>query len=139
MQARVLEKKANKVEKMKLAKAGHKAWEDVQTLGQLVREGQTKWEDLNLDDVDLRMKWAGLFHRRKRAPGTFMMRLKVPPVTRDTACMSSWSHGKQHADNSLSAQLEGSTVQTKRSLPLASAHVHFRGGGLDHTDLRRSY
>ena len=73
----MLEKKANKVEKMKLAKAGHKAWEDVQTLGQLVREGNTKWEDLDLDDVDLRLKWSGLFHRRKRAPGTFMMRLKV--------------------------------------------------------------
>lgn len=42
-----------------------------------MREGQTKWEDLDLDDVDLRLKWAGLFHRRKRAPGTFMMRLKV--------------------------------------------------------------
>ena len=42
-----------------------------------MREGETKWEDLDLDDMDLRMKWAGLFHRRKRAPGTFMMRLKV--------------------------------------------------------------
>lgn len=41
------------------------------------REGKTKWEDLELDDVDLRLKWSGLFHRRKRAPGTFMMRLKV--------------------------------------------------------------
>ena len=41
------------------------------------REGNTKWEDLNLDDIDVRMKWAGMFHRRKRTPGKFMMRLKV--------------------------------------------------------------
>ena len=41
------------------------------------REGKTSWEDLSLDDVDVRLKWAGLFHRRKRTPGRFMMRLKV--------------------------------------------------------------
>ena len=37
MQERSLAKKANKVEKMKLQKAGHRAWEDVQELGRLVR------------------------------------------------------------------------------------------------------
>lgn len=42
------------------------------------RDGKTKWEDLDLDDVDVRLKWSGLFHRRKRTPGRFMMRLKVP-------------------------------------------------------------
>jgi hypothetical protein len=41
------------------------------------RDGKSTWEDLNLDDVDVRLKWAGLFHRRKRTPGRFMMRLKV--------------------------------------------------------------
>ncbi len=41
------------------------------------RKGETKWEDLDLDDIDVRLKWSGMFHRRKRAPGTFMMRLKV--------------------------------------------------------------
>ena len=46
-------------------------------LGSLVRSGESKWEDLDLDDVDTRLKWAGLFHRRKRTPGKFMMRLKV--------------------------------------------------------------
>lgn len=33
---------------------------------------------MDLDDVDIRMKWAGLFHRGKRTPGKFMMRLRVP-------------------------------------------------------------
>ena len=47
-------------------------------LGALVRSGESKWEDLDLDDVDVRLKWSGLFHRRKRTPGKFMMRLKVP-------------------------------------------------------------
>lgn len=36
-----------------------------------------RWEDLDLDDVDIRMKWAGLFHRGKRTPGKFMMRIRV--------------------------------------------------------------
>lgn len=53
-------------------------WTEVGELGQLVREGKTAWEDLDLDDVDIRLKWSGLFHRRKRTPGRFMMRLKVP-------------------------------------------------------------
>ncbi|GAQ84712.1 nitrite reductase 1 [Klebsormidium nitens] len=30
------------------------------------------------DDIDVRLKWMGLFHRRKRTPGRFMMRLKIP-------------------------------------------------------------
>lgn len=41
------------------------------------REGTSTWEDLNLDDVDVRFKFAGLFHRGKRTPKRFMMRLKV--------------------------------------------------------------
>lgn len=52
-------------------------WEEVAELGALIRSGQAKWEDLDLDDVDTRLKWSGLFHRRKRTPGKFMMRLKV--------------------------------------------------------------
>lgn len=31
-------------------------------------------EDLELDTIDQRLKYAGLFHRRKRTPGRFMMR-----------------------------------------------------------------
>ena len=46
-------------------------------LAEKIREGNTKWEDLDLDDVDIRFKWAGLFHRSKRTPGKFMMRIKV--------------------------------------------------------------
>ena len=49
-----------------------------QALSMTCREGKTTWQDLDLDDIDLRLKWSGLFHRRKRTPGFFMMRLKVP-------------------------------------------------------------
>ena len=52
-------------------------WSEVADLGELIRSGAAKWEDLDLDDIDTRLKWSGLFHRRKRHPGTFMMRLKV--------------------------------------------------------------
>ncbi|KAF3341539.1 ferredoxin--nitrite reductase [Carex littledalei] len=33
---------------------------------------------LSKDDVDVRLKWLGLFHRRKQQYGRFMMRLKLP-------------------------------------------------------------
>ncbi|KXZ49557.1 hypothetical protein GPECTOR_20g411 [Gonium pectorale] len=75
---RALDKKANKFEKVKVEKCGSRAWTDVFELSHLLKEGNTKWEDMNLDDIDIRMKWAGLFHRGKRTPGKFMMRLKVP-------------------------------------------------------------
>ena len=62
---------------MKTEKGGHMMWTEVGELGEMIRRGDMTWEDLALDDIDIRLKWAGLFHRRKRAPGTFMMRLKV--------------------------------------------------------------
>ena len=46
-------------------------------LAAAIRSGEFTWEELSLDDADIRLKWAGLFHRRKRNPGTFMMRVKV--------------------------------------------------------------
>jgi len=75
---KALEKKANKVEKLKVKKDGSRMWTEVQEIGELIREGKTTWEDLAIDDIDVRLKWAGLFHRKKRTPGRFMMRLKVP-------------------------------------------------------------
>lgn len=62
---------------MKVEKCGSTAWTDVFELSQKLKEGSASWEELNLDDVDIRLKWAGLFHRGKRTPGKFMMRLKV--------------------------------------------------------------
>ncbi|GFR51551.1 hypothetical protein Agub_g13970 [Astrephomene gubernaculifera] len=76
--ARALDRKANKFEKIKVEKCGSTAWTEVFELSRLLQEGKSTWEDLNLDDVDIRMKWAGLFHRGKRTPGKFMMRLKLP-------------------------------------------------------------
>jgi ferredoxin-nitrite reductase len=76
--ARALAKKANKFEKVKNARCGSLVWQEVEEVAALIRAGETSWEDLALDDVDVRYKWAGLFHRRKRTPGRFMMRLKVP-------------------------------------------------------------
>lgn len=75
---RALDRKANKFEKVKVEKCGSKMWTEVYELASLVREGKTAWGDLNLDDIDIRLKWAGMFHRGKRTPGKFMMRIKVP-------------------------------------------------------------
>jgi hypothetical protein len=76
-QLKILEK-SNKFEKIKAEKCGSVMWTEVSELAELIRRGETTWENLDLDDIDVRLKWAGLFHRRKRTPGKFMMRLKVP-------------------------------------------------------------
>jgi ferredoxin-nitrite reductase len=35
-------------------------------------------EDIATDDMDIRTKYAGMFHRKKATPGRFMMRLRIP-------------------------------------------------------------
>jgi ferredoxin-nitrite reductase len=35
-------------------------------------------EDIASDDIDVRVKYAGMFHRKKATPGKFMMRLRIP-------------------------------------------------------------
>lgn len=75
----------NKFEKIKLEKDGSVMWTEVHELAALLREGKTSWEDIQGDDIDVRLKWAGLFHSRKRTPGRFMMRLKVPNGTLSAA------------------------------------------------------
>ncbi|KAI9127785.1 hypothetical protein K1719_000778 [Acacia pycnantha] len=40
---------------------------------------------LTKDDIDVRLKWLGLFHRRKHHYGRFMMRLKLPNGVTTTA------------------------------------------------------
>uniref|UniRef100_A0A7S1TF51 Ferredoxin--nitrite reductase, chloroplastic n=1 Tax=Compsopogon caeruleus TaxID=31354 RepID=A0A7S1TF51_9RHOD len=67
-----------KEEKLKVAKDGSAMWTEIEELAKLLREGQSRWEDIIPEDIDVRFKWAGLFHRRKRTPGKFMMRLKIP-------------------------------------------------------------
>lgn len=74
---KALRPKANKFEKIKNEKCGSEIWSEVSDLAKLIRAGETTWEDLDLDDIEVRLKWAGLFHRRKRTPGRFMMRIKV--------------------------------------------------------------
>jgi hypothetical protein len=74
---RVLTGKLNPQEKLKLAKCGSSLWTEVYELADLLRKGETNWEDLDVDDLDVRSKWSGIFHRRKRSPGLFMMRFRV--------------------------------------------------------------
>ena len=76
--ARALDPKANPFEKKKNAKGGDAMWTEVHELAALLQAGDVAWDALDLDDVDVRLKWVGLFHRRKRTPGRFMMRVRVP-------------------------------------------------------------
>lgn len=71
-------KVGNKFEKTKCAKPGDIMFTEVHDLAAAIRSGEFTWEELSIDDADIRLKWAGLFHRRKRNPGTFMMRVKMP-------------------------------------------------------------
>jgi ferredoxin-nitrite reductase len=63
---------------MKLEKDGSAIFTEVHEFAAAIRSGEVSWDKMSLDDIDIRLKWAGLFHRRKRTPGAFMMRLRVP-------------------------------------------------------------
>ena len=68
----------NMFEKTKLKKDPTQAWTDVHEYAAAIRAGTTNWEDIAGDDMDIRLKYAGMFHRKKATPGKFMMRLRVP-------------------------------------------------------------
>ena len=80
------QKPTNPFEKLKLQKDAMKtivALDEIKRLGE--KSGRTKEEFEKFeeelgdqDEIDHRLKWAGLFHRRKGHYGRFMMRLKLP-------------------------------------------------------------
>ena len=54
--ARATDPKANPFEKKKNAKSGAQMWTEVYELAELLKSGKSTWEDLDLDDVDVRLK-----------------------------------------------------------------------------------
>jgi len=69
-------KKLNAFEKVKIAKGGMRIIDDIEKLAAEAKE-KGGAEFLDQDDINIRLKWLGLFHRAKYAPGTFMWRLRV--------------------------------------------------------------
>ncbi|XP_062220397.1 ferredoxin--nitrite reductase, chloroplastic-like [Phragmites australis] len=69
----------NPQEKVKLEKEPMRLFmeEGIQDLAKIPME-KIDAAKLTKDDVDVRLKWLGLFHRRKHQYGRFMMRLKLP-------------------------------------------------------------
>nr|XP_043619043.1 ferredoxin--nitrite reductase, chloroplastic [Erigeron canadensis] len=69
----------NPQEKVKIASEPMKLFMEngIEDLAKLSFEDIDKSKDTK-DDVDVRLKWLGLFHRRKHQYGRFMMRLKLP-------------------------------------------------------------
>lgn len=76
--SRIEDNSPNPTEKAKLAKDPTNAWNDIYDFASKIRDGSMTWEELDGGDVDIRLKWVGMLHRKKKNPGTFMMRLKVP-------------------------------------------------------------
>ncbi|KAL2634637.1 hypothetical protein R1flu_006116 [Riccia fluitans] len=69
----------NPAEKVKLEADPMKLW----TERRIDELAKTPFEEIEAsklmkDDIDIRLKWLGLFHRRKHQYGRFMMRLKLP-------------------------------------------------------------
>ena len=64
-------KKLNKIEQNKAAKDGLLVGSEIEKFAQL------GWENVDETDLQLRLKWYGMFWRPK-TPGLFMMRLRVP-------------------------------------------------------------
>uniref|UniRef100_A0A2P2K2T6 Ferredoxin--nitrite reductase, chloroplastic n=2 Tax=Rhizophora mucronata TaxID=61149 RepID=A0A2P2K2T6_RHIMU len=69
----------NLQEKVKLEKEPMKLFTEngIEELAKLSME-ETDKNKVAKDDIDVRLKWLGLFHRRKNQYGRFMMRLKLP-------------------------------------------------------------
>ena len=64
-------KKLNKIEQNKAAKDGLLVGSELETFAEL------GWEQVDETDLQLRLKWYGMFWRPK-TPGKFMLRLRVP-------------------------------------------------------------
>eukprot|EP00262_Sarcandra_glabra_P004364 TRINITY_DN15320_c0_g2_i1.p1 TRINITY_DN15320_c0_g2~~TRINITY_DN15320_c0_g2_i1.p1 ORF type:complete len:582 (+),score=86.23 TRINITY_DN15320_c0_g2_i1:93-1838(+) len=69
----------NPQEKMKLEKEPMQLFMErgIEELASIPLE-EIEGSKLGKNDIDLRLKWLGLFHRRKHQYGRFMMRLKLP-------------------------------------------------------------
>ncbi|KAL6218830.1 hypothetical protein ACLB2K_012038 [Fragaria x ananassa] len=69
----------NVQEKVKIQREPMKLYMEgeIEELAKLPFEELDKAKDTK-DDIDVRLKWLGLFHRRKHHYGRFMMRLKLP-------------------------------------------------------------
>ena len=67
----------SKFEKIKLAKEPTTVFTDIYDYAAKIRAGEMDWKDVEDADINTRFKWLGLLHRAKRAPGSFMMRLRV--------------------------------------------------------------
>ena len=64
-------KKLNKVEQNKAAKDGLEIGRDIDKFAKM------GWEEMDKTDLELRLKWYGMFWRPK-TPGKFMLRLRIP-------------------------------------------------------------
>ncbi|CAL5377361.1 unnamed protein product [Camellia sinensis] len=69
----------NPQEKVKIEKEPMKLFmeDGIEELAKISLEEIEK-SKITKDDIDVRLKWLGLFHRRKHQYGRFMMRLKLP-------------------------------------------------------------
>ena len=71
------EKKLNMHEKTKKAKPGLQIMDELEDLAAQAR-AKGGAQNLDEEDINVRLKWMGLFHRAKQQPGTFMQRFKCP-------------------------------------------------------------
>jgi len=76
--SRARQAEGNKIEKLKLAKDPTNAWTDLYEFAGAIRAGTLDYDDIEANDMNSRLKWAGLLSRFKRTPGRFMMRLRLP-------------------------------------------------------------
>ena len=71
MKSYLQEKKLNKIEQNKANKDGLLIGKEIENFAKI------GWEEMDKTDLELRLKWYGMFWRPK-TPGKFMLRLRVP-------------------------------------------------------------
>ena len=106
-------KKLNKIEQNKAAKDGLLVGNEIEEFARI------GWEEVDETDLQLRLKWYGMFWRPK-TPGKFMLRLRSPqrrhqPSSSFALWPQSWS---------VTARMEAATSQHAKTCSCAASYLN---------------
>ncbi len=103
--------KLNKVEKVKQTKHG------LDVKNELEKFAQMGWEAMDQDDLIVRLKWLGIFHRPV-TPGQFMLRLRTPNGTLSSKQLRTFAEIIQRYGDDGSAD-----ITTRQNIQLRGIHL----------------
>ena len=103
--------KLNKIEKVKQAKHGLEVKEELEKFAEI------GWEAMDQDDLIVRLKWLGIFHRPV-TPGQFMLRLRTPNGILNSKQLRAFAEIIQRYGDDGSAD-----ITTRQNIQLRGIHI----------------